>query len=128
AAIAWRGHNERLVSDRAYARKSRSSALVRRRLKTAEQWLRKQDDRGFHEELSRALIGYIGDRFNIDTHALTRDQLRAELARHEVAPETVASILDIMNRCEIARFSPGFATGEGPERLFETVRSVMGKL
>jgi hypothetical protein len=128
AAMTYRGHNERLVSDRAYARKSRSSSLVRRRLRTAEQRMKKKDDRGFHEELSRALIGYIGDRFNIDTHALTRDQLRAELARHEVAPETVTSVLDIVNQCEVARFSPGLATNQGPESLFETVRTVMGRL
>jgi hypothetical protein len=128
AAVAYRAHNERLLSDRAYARKSRSSALVRRRLKQAEQRLRKHDERGFHEELSRALIGYLGDRFDLDTHALTRDQLRAELARHQVAPATVDAVLEIVGQCEIARFSPGISASRGPEALFEAARTVMGQV
>jgi hypothetical protein len=49
---------------------------VKRRLKQAEQLLKKHDEKGFHAELSRALLGYLGDRLNLDTHALTREQLR----------------------------------------------------
>lgn len=127
-AIAYRGHNERLLSDRAYARKTRSSAVVRRRLKEAEHRLKKRDEHGFHEELSRALVGYIGDRFNIDTHALTRDQLRAELARNGVASETVDAVSAIVDQCETVRFSAGLAGSQSSEALFESARSVMGRL
>src|SRR5262249_8038423 len=74
--------------DRGYARKTRSTALGKRRLQHAEQLLKKRDEKGFHAELSRAALGYLGDRFNLDTHALTRDQLRTALAERAVTPAT----------------------------------------
>ncbi|HEY6865653.1 MAG TPA: hypothetical protein VI792_00245, partial [Candidatus Eisenbacteria bacterium] len=127
-AFAYRVHRERLAADRGYARRSRSSSLVRLRLRQAESLLRKHDEKGFHAELSRALLGYLGDRFNIDTHALTRDQLRAELARLEVPPEAVDDVLAIVDRCEVARFAPGAPEGRDPKSLFESARSVMGRI
>ena len=136
-AVGYRGHSQRLQSDRGYARMSRSSALVKRRLKLAEQLLRKQDERGFHAELSRALLGYLGDRFNLDTHALTRDQLRAALAERSVVPATVDALFDVVDRCEVARFSPDApgpaspgapATERDPRQLFDAARDVMARI
>lgn len=127
-AIGFRAHAQRLRSDRGYARKTRSSALVKRRLKQAEHLLRAHDVRGFHAELSRAFVGYLGDRFNIDTHALTRDQLRAALAERAVPAETVEAALAVVDRCEIARFAPGDAAGPDAPALLETARGVMARL
>jgi hypothetical protein len=127
-ALGYRGHRERLESDRGYARKTRSTALVRRRLHQAEQLLKKRDERGFHAELSRAVLGYLGDRFNLDTHALTRDQLRTGLAERAVAPETIDAVLGIVDRCEVARFSPDDAGGRDPRALFDSVRDVLARV
>jgi hypothetical protein len=127
-AIGYRGHSQRLQSDRGYARMTRSTGLVKRRLKQAEQLLKKNDEKGFHAELSRALVGYLGDRFNLDTHALTHDQLRAGLVERAVAPETIDAVLEIVDRCEIARFSPGEATGRDPHALFAAARDVMARI
>jgi hypothetical protein len=127
-AVGYRTHNERLQSDRGYARMARSSGLVKRRLKQAEQLLKKQDTKGFHAELSRALLGYLGDRFNLDTHALTRDQLRSALAERSVAPATIDAVFDIVDRCEFARFSPTDPSGRDPRALFDAARDVMAKV
>lgn len=127
-AVWYRGHSERLLADRGYARKSRSSALVRRRLKDAETLLRKHDEKGFYTELTRAVMGYVGDRFNIDSHAMTREQLRAELDRLAVAPETSGALLAIVDQCEIARFSPGLAGAGDARTLFTKTRDLLGRI
>ena len=130
-AVGYRSHSQRLQSDRGYARKSRSTALVKRRLKHAEQLLKKHDEKGFHAELSRALLGYLGDRLNLDTHALTREQLRAALAERAVAAPTIDAPFGIVDRCEVARFSPdpaapgAPAAGREPQKLFDAARDVM---
>ena len=127
-AVGYRSHSQRLQSDRGYARKSRSSALVKRRLKQAEQLLRKHDEKGFHAELSRALLGYLGDRLNLDTHALTREQLRLALAERAVAAPTIDALFGIVDRCEVARFSPGEAAERDPRKLFDDARDVMARI
>jgi hypothetical protein len=127
-AFWYRGHSQRLLSDRGYARKMRSSRLVRARLRQAEAFLKKQDERSFHAALTQAVMGYLGDRFNIETQAMTKEQLQAELERLEVGPGTVASVIEIIEQCEIARFSPGVRAMDDPQQLFQKARDVMGKV
>lgn len=127
-AIGYRAHASRLVSDRGYARKSRSSRLVRQRLKQAEKLLRKHDEKGFHAALVQAVMGYVGDRLNIEAQAMTRDELRLEMERLRVEPETAKDVIEIVDRCEIARFSPGQLEDHDPRRLFERAREVLGRL
>jgi hypothetical protein len=56
-AFWYRGHSQRLVSDRGYARKSRSATLARQRLRQAERLLRQQDERGLYAALTQAVMG-----------------------------------------------------------------------
>jgi hypothetical protein len=127
-AFWYRGHSQRLVSDRGYARKSRSTTLARQRLRQAERLLRQQDERGLYAALTQAVMGYLGDRFNIETHAMTKDQLRAALEECRVAPELSATVLEIVDECELARFSPALLEQRDPRRLFERTREVLGRI
>ena len=127
-AFWYRGHSERLLSDRGYARKVRSSGLVRRRLRQAESCLKTHDEKSFYASLAQAVMGYIGDRFNIDAHAMSKDQLRAELERLQVRPETSAAVMDVIEQCEIARFSPGMLASKDPRPLFRKAREALGQV
>jgi hypothetical protein len=124
----YRGHSVRLAADRGYARKSRSSGLVRQRLRLAEQRLKQHDEPGVYAALTQAVMGYLGDRFNIETHAMTKEQLRAALETHQVAPELSAAVLDIVAECELARFSPTLLAERQPRRLFERTRDALGRI
>lgn len=127
-AFAWRGHERRLRSDRGYARKLRSSRLVRARLRQAERLLKRKDEKGFHAALAQAVMGYVGDRHDIDTQAMTRDQLRAELERLQVPPEAAAEVLAVIEQCDYARFSPGLVTVKDPRELFTRARDALGRV
>jgi len=127
-AIWYRAHSQRLLSDRGYARKVRSSGLVKRRLRRAEGFLKKHDEKGFYAALAQAVIGYLGDRFNVDTHAMTRDRLRAVLEEMKVAPDASAAVLEVIEQCEIARFSPGLLASRDPRQLLQKARDALGRV
>ena len=127
-ALGYRGHSERLAADRGYARKSRSSGLVRRRLQLAERFLKRRDGNGMYGALTQAVVGYLGDRFNIETHAMTKEQLRAALEQHQVAPELAATVIGIIEQCELARFSPALLEHRDPRRLFERTRDALRRI
>jgi hypothetical protein len=127
-ALWYRGHSQRLLSDRGYARKARSSRLVRSRLRQAGAFLKKKDERSFHAALTQAVMGYLGDRFNIETQAMTKEQLQAELERLQIGTGVVADVIALLEQCEIARFSPGVRAPDDPQRLFQKARDVMGKV
>jgi hypothetical protein len=128
SAFWFRAHSERLASDRGYARMSRSSALVRRRLRQAQNMLKKNDSKAFHAALAQAVMGYVGDRFNIDSNAMTRDRLRSELERLNVPADTTSALIQVIDACEVARFSPDTNHSADPRVLFERARDVLGKI
>ncbi|MEO0074214.1 MAG: BatD family protein, partial [candidate division WOR-3 bacterium] len=58
-------HRRRLLADRSYARRLRSSRLVRKRLKEASRLAGKSPD--FYSALNRAILGFVGDRYDLET-------------------------------------------------------------
>lgn len=120
-----RGFRDRLASDRGFARKARSSSLVRKRLKTSASLLKRNDLPAFHAALAQAVAGYAGDRFDLDTQAMTKEQLRDELAARGIPGATVAEIVTVLEQCELARFSPGMLTVRDPAELLARAKAAL---
>jgi hypothetical protein len=127
-AFTYRAHERRLRADRGYARKVRSSRLVRARLRQAEALLKKRDEKGFHAALAQAVMGYVGDRHDMDTQAMTRELLQAEMERRQLDPAAVAAVVEVLSQCDYARFSPGLVTVKDPRELFEKARDALGRV
>ncbi len=120
-------HRRKLEHDRGYARRRRSSRLVKKRLAEATRLLEQGRESDFHAALNRAVLGYVGDRFNIEAHGLTGDELRTELVRGGVSEETTTALLDLVKTCDAARFSPGMAA-TGPDETLDRARRVLEAL
>jgi hypothetical protein len=120
-------HRRRLEQDRGYARRTRSSRLVKKGLAEATRLLAQGNEREFHAALNRAVVRYVGDRFNLETSGMTGDQIQAELSSRNVDADTVASLLDLIASCDAARFSPGM-TRCTPQETLEKARTVLEKL
>jgi len=123
-SLAWRKHQERLARDRGYARRLRSKSLVRQRLRSSQQYLKKNDLKNFYGELYRAIMGYIGDRFNLDVGSLTREQLRQRLMTAGLEQVKTEELIGLIDQCEAVRFSPGSGRLE-PQKLLEVTRRVL---
>jgi hypothetical protein len=120
-------HRRRLEQDRGYARRSRSSRLVRRGLAEATKLLAQGDEREFYAALNRAVVRYVGDRFNLETSGMTGDQIQTELSSRSIDADTISSLLDLIASCDAARFSPGMARCT-PQETLEKARTVLEKL
>jgi len=99
---------------------------VKKRLKQAEQHLKKNNHKEFHAALSRVLIGYISDRYNLDVGLLTNVDIVDELAKRNVSEEIVRRLNDLLNQCDM-RFSPGMKC-ENPQELFDEARELLDEL
>jgi hypothetical protein len=117
----------RLETDRGYALRSRAGRLVRQRLRESARFLAAGDERGYYAALARAVIGFAGDRFNVEVTGLTGDELRTALGGRGADAAVVSRVLDFSTRCDIACFSPG-ATGLSPEEALALARAVIGSL
>ncbi len=127
-AVLFQRHQARLSVDRAYARRLRSNRLVKQRLKEARTYLKGNDEKEFYAALSRAVLGYLGDRYNWDVHAMTKDELQQKLAKLDIEEEAIEKMMNLLNQSDIARFSPSLITVKEPEELLVQIREVLRKL
>ena len=61
----------------------------------------------FYDEVMKALLGYAGDKLNIRTADLTKDNVKQALIKKNVDSMVIDNYLDIVAQCEFARFAPG---------------------
>lgn len=113
--------------DIARTRNRKASKLTMKRLKLAQQHLKSDNESLFYEELVRALWGYLSDKLSIPMAELTKDSARNQLSERGVADETIASLLDLMDTCEFARYAPAAANTSKPE-LLKSAESILNKL
>lgn len=118
-------HRRRLLADRGYARRVRSSRLVRERLKEARRLVQRSPD--FYAALNRAILGFVGDRYNIEATGMTRDELTATLSARGIDPTTLAELTNLVSQCDVARFSPGMAECD-PGELLKRAESLLQRL
>ena len=105
-AIAARRHRDRLAGDVAYARKRRASRVARQRLAQAEALRSPEQHREFHDEISRAMHGFLGDKLNVAEAGLIHDEVRAALTAQQVPTATIDACLNCLEACDRERFAP----------------------
>jgi len=126
-SLLYRRHQARLLTDRAYARKLRASSKVKKSLRAAEQALRVKNIPLLLDLLSKVLLSYIGDRFNLDPGAMTKEQLFTVLKDKAVDETSLRELDDLLHQCDVVRYSPQMVCDD-PEKLYQTARGLLSKL
>lgn len=85
------------------SRKARKVAL--KRLEQAKSLLEQQNSRQFYDELSKALLGYIGDKLTIPLSELSKDNIREKISRLALDQTLVDQVVDVIKTCEFALFA-----------------------
>jgi len=85
------------------SRRARKIAL--KRLEKAKLCLEQQNSRAFYDELSKALLGYIGDRLSIPLSELSKDNIREKIAALNLDSTLVDEVVALIQTCELAIFA-----------------------
>ncbi len=104
--------NEDLAADLVGAKRRRATKLAKKRLSIADKHLDKGEKQPFYDEVSRAIWGYLGDKLNIDQSQLSKDNVEEKLLAKNVKTETISTLKNLINTCELALYSP---VGAGDE-------------
>ena len=87
-------------------RGKRANRVALQRFRAAAKYMDQNDQHGFYEEMLRALWGYMSDKLNIPVANLTKENVREELRKRHIAPETIQQFIDIIIACDEAQYSP----------------------
>ncbi len=84
----------------------KANKFARKRLKKASAFMKQDQREAFYEELVKALWGYLSDKLGIAVANLSKDNAREEMLAKNVESEFIDQILNIIDRCEYARYAP----------------------
>ncbi len=116
-----------LNADVARRRTRGANKVANRRLRQARKLLQQNNPAAFYDEAMRALWGFVGDKLNIPTAELTKDNVAAQLKQRGVSDELLDQLIRTLDDCEFARYAPGDPT-ENMEKIYDSAAQVISQL
>lgn len=114
----------RKALDIAANRFAKANKVARKRLRLAARYSAEGKDDLFYQEMTRAVWGYIGDKLNIPVSRLTRSNATEELLDAGVSPENVRELMDILDTCEMAQYTPQ-KSSDAMARLYDAATAAI---
>jgi hypothetical protein len=121
--IAYR-RQIRLNADIKGRKLARAGRVANRRLKAARNLMNAHKNEEFYAELSRALWGYVSDKLGIAPSQLMRDNISEKLSQIGADEDTIKGIIDVLDECEMARFTPEHSDEEIANLYSKTVATI----
>jgi hypothetical protein len=106
AILFIRREHIRRNSDLSIVRNRRAAKIAGRRLQEASRCLKSGEIDKFHEEILKAIWGYLSDKLNIPVSELTRSNAFESLKQNEVDDHLIDNLTVILDKCEFARYAP----------------------
>ena len=79
--------------------------LADKHLVEAKQALDRSDPRACYDAISRAVLGYVSDKFKLERSTLTKSTVKSALESQAVNDTQIELIMSILQRCEMALFA-----------------------
>lgn len=111
-------------SDIIKVRNKKANKMARKRLRTAEKFLKEQKKEEFYSEVLKAIWGYLCDKLTIPQAQLNKDNVEIELRKYSLEESIIQDFIKILNECEFAQYAPG-ENIEARDNLFsDTMRMI----
>ena len=98
-----------------------------KRLKTAAKLMKQHRSEDFFDEIMKALIGYAGDKLNIQKSELNKENVSESLQSIGVDSKLVEEYMNIISECEFARYAPGDPDAT-MEKIYSSASDVINEL
>lgn len=127
-AVLVYGRQVRLNADVAGRRNARANKVARRRLRAAEKFMKARQPEQFYEAMLKAMWGYLGDKLSMPVSQLTRQNILETLLSHGVTQENADKVIEVLDQCEMARYTPDSSSEASVEALYEEATRTINSL
>jgi oxygen tolerance protein BatD len=111
----------------AQVKNRKANKISKKRLKLAASYMKANDEIKFYDEIAKALWGYVSDKLTIPLADLTKDNVTLELEKEDIENELIDKFLNVLDKCEYARFAPS-SDGSQKEVIYKEAGSVIVEL
>ena len=101
-----RSFQTKIDTNVAFARNRKAESVAQKQLKQAKKYYKAAEIKPFYEELSIAILGYFGNKLNIQEKGLTHQELDLVLKEKGLAVEIRTELISLLKEADAARFSP----------------------
>jgi BatD DUF11 like domain len=119
-------------SDLSLVKNRKAGKIAIKRLHSASVCLKNDEIDQFHDEILKAIWGYLSDKLNIPVSDLTRSNAIASLQEQDIEEDQIMKLSDILDKCEFARFAPSSSGTEaasiyeGASQFIKSVENLIG--
>ncbi len=117
-------NRKKIMSDEVALKYNRANVAAKNRLGKAKEFVSSNNARLFYDETNIALWGYLGDKLNIAKTALTKENIRELLVKHNVSGETANETLQLLDICEMGLFAPQLASASLDKVYRDTIELI----
>lgn len=121
--IIYRRHI-RLEADVVGRKLAKANKVANKRLKEAREYMNRHENEKFYASLAKALWGYMSDKLSISASGLTRDNVSSKLEEFGLDSEKTQQVLNVLDECEMARFTPAHSDDEVSRIYKEACESI----
>lgn len=125
--LAYWNYRRKQSGNVALVRNRKANKVARKNLTRAGEYLKSNRTDAFFEEISRALWGYISNKFNIPLSDLSIETVHQRLNTKGIGTELISQFTGVLESCEYARFAPGDKTGRMQE-VYNEALAVISKI
>ncbi len=108
-------------------KKKKANKQALKRLATAKSFLDKNELKPFYEETSKAVIGFVSDKFNIPVAQQNKDAMEEILKEKGLSDETIKDFTKILNTCQFASFASTAVT-ESPNDIYNNAIALINTI
>ncbi|MDE5686534.1 MAG: BatD family protein, partial [Paramuribaculum sp.] len=127
AAVRIYGRNLARAADVRGMKLAKANKVARQRLKTAESFMQSDNSDRFYEELLKATWGYLSDKLGIPLSQLSRENISAELTAYGADEQLCATVISILDQCEMARYAPA-STNSELKKIYDEASETINRL
>ncbi len=127
-AVGYKKYQDRLEENVAFARSQRARQFARKRLQKAKKLLAEDTQKEFFAEISRALLGFLADKFNLPAAGIMIDEVEGLMRERGVDEETIRKYLDCLRVCDFQRFAPANSSLSEMENCYNDASDAIVRL
>ncbi len=93
--------------NKSYMRHKKATSTANKKLKKANEFLKNHDKNSFYTEVSRAIWGYLADKFSLSISELNMENIESQFSKLNIEAGVFAKTKEVLENCEFARYAPG---------------------
>tara|TARA_B110000196_G_scaffold315375_1_gene324890 strand:+ start:214 stop:1929 length:1716 start_codon:yes stop_codon:yes gene_type:complete len=109
-------------------KRRKATKIAIKRLKTANKCILNNNFELFFEEIEKSLWGYFGQKFNVESSKLSKENITIYFSSNNIEKELEKEFIDLIQHCEFARYAPSSNKNMEMKQTLERAKEIIIKV